>query len=78
MLRAVALGAGWCLLRAAARLLVARRLEAEVCVPRLVVFTVVREELFFPLEVLFFSFEERLFFAVVLVLEWAWLGVFAV
>ncbi|GGG81017.1 hypothetical protein GCM10011585_25560 [Edaphobacter dinghuensis] len=69
MLRAVALGAGWCLLCVAVRLLFARRLEAEVVVPRLLVFTVVRAELFFPLVVLFFSFEEVLFFAVDAVLE---------
>lgn len=71
MLRAVALGAGWCLLCLAARLPVARRLEAEVRVPRFVALLAVRVELFLPLAVPFFSFEEVLFFAVVPVLEWA-------
>lgn len=67
MLRAVARGAGWCLLCAAALLLPSRRrLEADAtCVPRRVLFADVRAELFFRLEVLFF-FAEEVFFAVVL------------
>lgn len=73
MLRAVALGAGWCLLCAVALLPPARRrLEAdEACVPRRVLFVDVRAELF--LAVLFFSLEEVFFLAVVFstVFEWA-------
>lgn len=61
MLRAVALGAGWCLLCAAALLLADRRLE-EIRVLCLVLLAEVWEECVFSRAELFFSFEEVFFF----------------